>query len=95
MELEFRGEVFFWRGPAPWYFVAVPDEMSRDIEAISTFVSYGWGCIPVRAGVGATAWTTALIPKDGRYLVPLRADVRRAESLELADDVTVRLVVDR
>ena len=25
MELEFTGALWFWRGPAPWYFITVPD----------------------------------------------------------------------
>ena len=32
--------------------------------------------------------------EDGRYLVPVKAHVRRAEGLELGDPVTVRLTVD-
>ncbi|MGH3331513.1 MAG: DUF1905 domain-containing protein [Nocardioidaceae bacterium] len=35
-----------------------------------------------------------MFPKDGRYLVPVKAGVRRAEGLEVGDTVTVRLVVD-
>ena len=49
--------------------------------------------IPVTARIGDTEWTTSLWPKDERYLIPLKASVRRAEGLELGDDVTVRLVV--
>lgn len=26
MNLEFSGEIWFWKGPAPWYFITVPDE---------------------------------------------------------------------
>jgi hypothetical protein len=50
--------------------------------------------IPVTARIGATKWTTSLYPKDGRYIVPVKADVRRAERLEVGDQVTVRLSVD-
>ncbi len=32
MEWEFAGPVIEWRGPAPFYFVAVPDEESADIK---------------------------------------------------------------
>ena len=28
MELEFTGEVWQWRGPAPYYFVTVPEDES-------------------------------------------------------------------
>ncbi|MEV4629189.1 DUF1905 domain-containing protein [Micromonospora sp. NPDC049523] len=94
MELEFRGEMWFWKGPSPWHFVTVADEECGALEAASGLVTYGWGMIPVAAQIGATGWKTSLFPKDGRYLVPVKAWVRKAEGLELGDVVTVRLVVD-
>jgi Domain of unknown function (DUF1905) len=93
MKLEFSGEIWFWRGPAPHHFVTVPDEECGALEAASAFVTYGWGMIPVAAQIGATEWTTSLFPKDGRYIVPVKASVRKAEGLELGDIVTVRLTV--
>ena len=95
MDIEFEGEIIYWRGPAPFYFVAVPPEQSQDIQAISALVTYGWGVIPVFALIGTTRWYTALFPKDGRYLVPLKAVVRKAEDLDVGDVVTVRLEVKK
>lgn len=94
MDLEFSGEIWFWKGPAPWYFVRVPDEECRALAAASPIVSYGWGMIPVAAQIGATGWETSLFPKDGRYIVPVKASVRHAEQLDAGDIVTVRLAVD-
>jgi len=94
MRLEFSGEVWFWRGPAPWHFITVPDEECGELEASSPFVSYGWGMIPVTARIGATGWTTSLFPKDGRYIVPVKAAVRKAEALEVGDLVAISLAVD-
>lgn len=94
MDLEFSGELIFWRGPAPWHFVAVPAGPSAAIAAVAAEVTYGWGAIPVEARVGDTDWQTSLFPKDGRYLVPVKARVRRAEGLELGDTVDVRLTLD-
>jgi Domain of unknown function (DUF1905) len=93
VDLKFSGEMWFWRGPSPWHFLTVPDEESGELEAASAFVSYGWGMIPVTAQIGRTAWKTSLWPKDGRYIVPVKAWVRRSEGLELGDIVTVRLAV--
>ncbi len=94
MDLEFSGELWFWKGPAPWHFVTVPDKDCGALEAASGFVTYGWGMIPVAARIGATGWTTSLFPKDGQYIVPVKAWVRKAEGLELGDVVTVRLAVE-
>ncbi len=71
MHIEFSGKIFIWRGPAPWFFVTVPEEQSRDLKAISGLVTYGWGVIPVQVRIGKTEFQTSLFPKDGRYLVPV------------------------
>jgi len=91
VELEFSGEIWFWRGPSPFHFVTVPEEESQDIEAISGEVTYGWGCIPVSARVGKTKFTTSLFPKDGGYIVPIKAAVRKSEQLELGDTIRLQL----
>jgi uncharacterized protein DUF1905 len=93
MNLEFSGEMWFWKGPAPWYFITVPAEECGELEAISAFVTYGWGMIPVTARIGGTGWKTSLFPKDGRYIVPVKASVRRAEELDAGDIATIRLTV--
>jgi hypothetical protein len=93
MTLEFSGEIWFWRGPAPHHFITVPDEECGALEAASALVTYGWGMIPVAAKIGATEWRTSLFPKDGQYIVPVKASVRNAEGLELGDTAMVRLTV--
>lgn len=93
MDLQVTGEIWFWRGPAPWHFVTVPEAQCDALETTSSAVSYGWGMIPVAAQIGRTRWTTSLWPKDGRYIVPVKASVRTAERLDVGDVVTVRLTV--
>jgi hypothetical protein len=93
MNIEFSGKIIFWKGPAPWFFVTVPAKHSRDIKAISTLVTYGWGVIPVHVRIGKTEYQTSLFPKDGRYLVPIKVSVRKAEKLAKGDKITVRLEI--
>lgn len=93
MDLAFRGEVWFWRGPAPWHFVTVPPEASQEIAAVAAAVTYGWGVIPVAAMIGRTSWQTSLFPRDGTYVVPVKSRVRQAEGIELGDVVSVRLTI--
>ena len=93
MNIKFTGKIWFWKGPAPWYFVTMPEEQSRDLKAISGFVTYGWGVIPVHVWIGKTEWRTSLFPNDDRYIVPIKASVRKAENLKLGDQVSLRLEV--
>ncbi len=89
MDLEFSGAIFTWRGPSPFYYVAVPDDQSDAIKQVASALTYGWGVIPVRARIGATAFTTSLFPKDGRYLLGIKKAVRVAEGLGEGDQVSV------
>jgi hypothetical protein len=93
VELEFSGDVFEWRGPAPFHFVMVPEEESAEIQATAALVTYGWGMIPVDVQIGSTQFTTSLFAKDGGYVVPLKAVVREAEGIAVGDLVTIRLGV--
>jgi Domain of unknown function (DUF1905) len=96
VDLELRGEVWVWRGPAPWYFVTVPDEQCGPLEdAAADGASYGWGMVPVTARLGGTTWTTSLYPYEGRYVVPVKAAVRKAEGVDEGDVVTLRLTLGR
>ena len=94
MELQWSGPIWFWKGPAPWHFVTVPDDEADQLAAVATAVTYGWGMIPATVQTGGTTWTTALFPKDGSYAVPIKFAVLRAERLAVGDVVTLRLTVD-
>jgi len=51
--------------------------------------------VPVRARIGETEFTTALIPRDGVFMVPIKDAVRRTNSLEVSESVAVWLVLGR
>ncbi|MFE7275548.1 DUF1905 domain-containing protein [Streptomyces sp. NPDC057623] len=93
MELAFTGRVIEWRGPAPYYFVGVPDQESADIREVAAMATYGWGVIPVEARIGEVAFETSLFPKDGGYLLPLKKAVRTPQGLGSGDEVAVEMTV--
>ncbi len=90
MEWVFDGAVIEWRGPAPYLFVPMPEDESAEVKIEASGLEY-WGQVAVEVSIGETDFTTALFPKDGRYLVPVKAVVRRAELIAEGDVVTVRL----
>ncbi|MBA8793878.1 hypothetical protein FHX74_001483 [Friedmanniella endophytica] len=91
MRHEFTDVLWYWRGLAPWYFVSVPALLVEQLHELSGRLSYGWGMIPAEVRVGRTTFATALWPKDGGYIVPIKADVRRREHLAEGEPVTVEL----
>jgi hypothetical protein len=93
LTFEFAGELIEWRGPAPFYYVAIPAEVCAEIKEAAKVLSYGWGVVPVRATIGATDYTTSLFPKAGAYLLPVKNAVRLPEKLELGQLVEVELTL--
>lgn len=88
-DFEVTGELWEWRGPAPYHFVTVPPDESEELKELTRDVTYGWGMVPVRGRIGRTEFETSLWPKDGAYVVPVKDAVRLGEGLELGDPVTV------
>ncbi len=92
LRLELAGEVVEWRGPAPYHFVVVPPAQCEELAEVAPEVTYGWGMIPVRVTLGRSEWETALWPRDGGYVVPLKDWVRDDEGVGLGQ--VVELVLD-
>lgn len=94
MRLRFSGEIWFWRGPAPFHFVTVPSAEAEMIHDVSTVVTYGWGMIPASVTIGDTTITTALWPKDGGYIVPIKKALQDREGIGVDDVVDIVLDID-
>ena len=93
LELSFSAVVIEWRGPAPFFYARIPLEPAAEIAAVKRAASYGWGAIPVTARIGATSFSTSLFPKDGTYLLPLKAAVRRQLAVTVGDEVEVEMEI--
>jgi hypothetical protein len=94
MDFQFEGPVVEWRGPAPFYFVAIPEDESADIKLAAQGLEY-WGQVPVTVRIGEVTFTTALFPKDGSYVLPLKDAVRTSAGLDVDDVVAVAMDVGR
>ena len=93
MEFEVAGEVFEWRGPAPFYFVAIPVEYAREIDEIKQELTYGWGMITCKIMVEGREYKTAITPKDGTYYIPLKDEIRRRHGLAVGNQVELQLLL--
>lgn len=90
MEWEFEAELISWRGPAPYVFAPLPVDLSTEVKEAARGLMY-WGQIPVIARIGGSEFDTAMWPKDGRFLLPVKAAVQRAERIDVGDGVTARV----
>jgi hypothetical protein len=83
-----------WGARDSWYFVTLDEEASATVDERPR-PPRGFGSVPVRVTVGTTTWRTSVFPESasGRYVLPVKKAVRRAEHLEEDEPVTVRLEV--
>ena len=95
LEIAFTATVIHWRGPAPFFFVAIPEDQVGAVREAAREASYGWGCVPVEACVAGEAFRTSLFPRDGGYMLPVKAAVRKATGVVLDDVVAVEMAIHR
>lgn len=78
-----------------WYFVYIPLALSRKIkDAARNKKKVGFQFIRIKAKIGKTTWNTTLFPtKDGPYLIAIKADVRRKESVGEGDLIKVSVQI--
>jgi hypothetical protein len=93
VDATFTGVLFEWRGPAPFFWLALPEDVCDAVRDQAAQATYGWGAIPVSARIGATEWETSLLPRDGGYVLPVKQVVRTRERFGDGDTVTVAVRV--
>ena len=88
-KFKLKSEVLLYPGMAGWHFASVPKKESAEIKKIFGALAGGWGSLPVDVTIGKTRWKTSIFPdkKTGTYLLPLKADVRKKESIFAGDTI--------
>jgi hypothetical protein len=92
MDFDFDAPLWRWQGDAAWHFIALPEDVTDEIEDSPT-ARGGFGSVRVSVQVGATTWSTSVFPDKGRgtFVLPVKKQVRVREELMEGDVVHVRL----
>lgn len=94
----FDAELWLWdaRQSDSWTFLNLPEEASAEIREVAGALPRGFGSVRVTVTLGATVWKTSIFPdaKAGVYVLPFKKAVRKAESVEAGDTVTVKVELD-
>lgn len=92
---KFSAKVWLWPGDAPWHFVTLPKKLSEEIDFYFGHIKGGWGSIRDSVTLGKTLWKTSIFPdkKIGSYILPLKIEVRKKESLREGDDIKLSLEI--
>jgi len=78
-----------------WYFVSLPAKLSQEIRTNLQWQEEGWGRMKSIAVIRETQWETAIWfdKKRNTYLLPLKAAIRKSESLEINDSVELTIKI--
>ena len=89
-----KGKAWRYAGQAAWVFVTLPRRQGNEIRELFAGLSRG-ASLPAKVTVGKTTWTTAIFAEKatGSYVLPLKADVRKAEGIQDGDLVAYVLEV--
>jgi hypothetical protein len=89
IKYEFTAKHWQHAGPAAWHFVSLPNELAREVRNVLKSEEEGWGRLKATAKIGNSEWKTALWfdTKANTYLLPLKAEIRKVENLEIGKNV--------
>jgi hypothetical protein len=91
--VEFDAELWLWdaRRDESWTFVSLPADATEEIRELAAGPRRGFGAVRVRVRIGATTWKTSIFPSadGGPYVLPIKASVRKAQSLDVGEVATV------
>lgn len=59
MDTQFSAQLVEWRGPAPFYWFVLPEEVCDYVDVHAAGASYGWGAVPVTVSM-------SVAPRGGR-----------------------------
>lgn len=78
-----QGKLWKWEGPSAWYFLPTTKAQGATLRKEQMGKRrLGFGSIKVRVTIGETSFDTSIFPtKDGPYLLPVKASVRKKEGL--------------
>ena len=90
-----RSKVVRYPGMAAWYFAYVDKKQAEEIREKHSKVKRGFGSVQVVVTLGKSKWNTSIFPdkQSGTYLLPLKAQVRRAEGVDDGDTIHFTLEI--
>ena len=91
LKYSFSGKLWKFQTKGSWFFVSLPKTLSKKIRDLHYVSEEGWGRLKTSARIKNTEWSTSIWydTKIGTYIIPVKAAVRKSESL--SEDKLVKI----
>lgn len=92
VKYEFSAKVCYYSSSGSsmgWHIVFLPTYLTKEIRENLKCMEEGWGRMKVTVKIGNSEWQTAIWfdTKHNTYLLPLKADIRKKEKIEIGKEV--------
>ena len=79
--------------PCGWHFISFPKDVAKKIRENHKWQEEGWGRMKATVKIGGSEWKTSIWfdTKHDTYLLPVKAEIRRKEKIEIEKDVDVSI----
>ena len=93
IKYEFTTQLWRHNAPGGWHFVSLPKDFSKEIRKNLQWQEEGWGRMKTVAQIGTVQWQTSIWfdTKLDRYILPIKADIRKRAQLVL--DKTIEMML--
>jgi hypothetical protein len=91
----FSAKPWLYIGPSAWHFISLAPDISKEIRSALKSEEEGWGRLKATVKIGKTEWKTSIWfdTKQNAYLLPLKAEVRKKEKIEIDKMIKVTVWV--
>lgn len=95
IKYNFNSKPWKYIGQAGWTFISLPKHTAKEIRDSLKSEEEGWGRLKAMAKIGKTQWKTAIWfdTKMNTYLLPLKAELRKKESIEIDKNIALTIWV--
>lgn len=93
IKYEFIAITWKYGGPNSWVFISLPNKIAEEIRTNFKHEEKGWGRLPAKVQIGNSTWVSAIWfdTKMNTYLLPLKANIRKKENIEIDKNLKVIL----
>jgi hypothetical protein len=93
VKYQFSALPWQYQGKGAWMFVSLPMVLTAEIRNLFKTEEEGWGRLKVTAKISNSEWKTAIWfdKKSQTYLLPLKADIRKKENIQVEQSIEVNL----
>ena len=95
IKYDFSAKLWQHNSPGGWFFVTLPESVSKEIRENLGWQEEGWGRMKASVELRNITWDSAIWydKKMNSYMLPIKADIRKKTGVLLDEEINVRISI--